>query len=93
MATVPGSALHGRRLRDSKDVLNYMLATLGIEKDDDGDEDFVLEEDADDLEAEDDADDLVVEDDADELVAEEEDEKAIEAETEYNPKEGKVFFS
>ncbi|KAE9214870.1 hypothetical protein PF004_g14924 [Phytophthora fragariae] len=89
MATVPGSALHGRRLRDSKDVLNYMLATLGIEKNDDSDEDFVLEEDADDLEAEDDADDLVVEDDADELVAVEEDEKAIEAETEYNPKEGK----
>ncbi|KAE8894444.1 hypothetical protein PF002_g11696 [Phytophthora fragariae] len=84
MATVPGSALHGRRLRDSKDVLNYMLATLGIEKNDDSDEDFVLEEDAD---------DLVVEDDADELVAVEEDEKAIEAETEYNPKEGKVFFS
>ncbi|KAE8985517.1 hypothetical protein PF011_g20357 [Phytophthora fragariae] len=70
----------GRRLRDSKDVLNYMLATLGIEKNDDSDEDFVLEEDAD---------DLVVEDDADELVAVEEDEKAIEAETEYNPKEGK----
>ncbi|KAE8975790.1 hypothetical protein PR002_g25498 [Phytophthora rubi] len=78
MATVPGSALHGRRLRDSKDGLNYMLATLGIEMDDDSDEDFVLEEDADDLEADDDADDLV---------AEEEDEKAIEAETEYNPKE------
>ncbi|KAI9984845.1 hypothetical protein PInf_006315 [Phytophthora infestans] len=34
----------GRTLRDqSKHSLNYMLVTLGIEKDDDSDEDFVLD--------------------------------------------------